>query len=91
MRIHGLGAQRVGEVEPRNPEPVGPMPRAERTSPATKARGAQRIVAALSHDEATSAERVAAVRAAIENGTYRIDFEQLAERIADEEIARRQG
>jgi anti-sigma28 factor (negative regulator of flagellin synthesis) len=42
----------------------------------------------VSRGEAAQAERVAALRAAVQGGTYRIDLDKLAERIADDELAR---
>jgi hypothetical protein len=91
MRIIGLGSSGVGGLDPRKREPVGPVPRAEGTEPVRLAAGSRRVLAAVARDEASSADRVAAVRAALANGTYTVDLDRLAERIADEELARSKG
>ncbi len=91
MRIQGLGPNGVGEAtagESKKPEPVGPAPRVDAAQPVRVGTGAQRIVSAVTRDERASAEKVSAVRAAVDSGTYRVDFDKLAERIADEEMAR---
>jgi anti-sigma28 factor (negative regulator of flagellin synthesis) len=44
--------------------------------------------AASGRSDAARAARLSAVRAALVDGSYQVDFKALAERIADEELAR---
>ena len=89
MRIHGLGPNGVADsAERKAPEPVGPAPRADRASSVRMGTGAQRIVSSVSRDEKMSAEKVASVKLAVDSGTYRIDYDKLAERIVDEDVSR---
>jgi len=55
------------------------------------ASGTQVLSAAVSRDSAVRSERVASVRAQIQSGTYAIDRDKLANRIADDELERAGG
>jgi flagellar biosynthesis anti-sigma factor FlgM len=90
MRIDGIGAPPVHERDAKKTEPVAPTRPVEPSGSAPvvvgpKARG---IAATVSKEEEAQAERVAAIRAAVNDGSYRVDLDHLAERIADDELAR---
>ncbi len=74
------GVQRAGGVRSvgrdQSTEGVG---EAVALSPAAKA---------LSAEDADRAARLAEVRQALDNGSYQVDFERLADRIVEEEAAR---
>jgi negative regulator of flagellin synthesis FlgM len=89
MRINGFG---TGSVEDRE------RPKADPATTAAPAKGgessvivspgAQVLSAAVSRGDAARSERVAAVREQVQSGTYQVDRQKLAERIADDELVR---
>ena len=87
MRIHGLG---TGSVEERDRSKTESADKTSAKDPASVvvSQGAKDLSAAGSRAHAARAERVAQVREKVQNGTYQVDRQKLAERIADDELAR---
>lgn len=92
MRVNGSGVGNVGERQ--NQERVGDRGQKSATvdkpGTATEAvvvsAAASDLVSAAGRGKAVHAERVEKVRQAIKNGTYKVDLDRLAAKIADEEI-----
>ncbi len=91
MRIHGFGAGSIEERErAKTTEPATPAPAAKRgeQDSVVVSSVAREISAAVARQTAARSERVATVRAQVESGSYPIDKDKLAERLADDELAR---
>ncbi|MSP59501.1 MAG: flagellar biosynthesis anti-sigma factor FlgM [Myxococcales bacterium] len=89
MRVPGSGVPEIGKAAVERP----------RSQPATGKHAipsdavvvstqATALSAAAGERQAARAERVADVRARVQSGGYRVDVRKLAERIADDELAR---
>jgi flagellar biosynthesis anti-sigma factor FlgM len=95
MRIQGFG---TGSIEDRDRPKTDTSSSGQVTGTDSSARagqasvvvsaGAQEISAAVTRGDAARGERVAAVRAQVQAGTYQIDKQKLAENIADDELLR---
>ena len=93
MRIHGFGTGSVEERDRSKAEPnaqVPPSQGGDRDAVVVSS-GTQMLSAAVSRGSAVRSERVASVRAQIQSGTYVIDRDKLANRIADDELERAGG
>lgn len=87
MRIYG---QQIHA--PELTSEVRKVAKSEQESPAAVvSKGVTEASASAARAEAASAQRIAELKAQVENGTYRVDFDRLAEKLADEEIARAMG
>jgi anti-sigma28 factor (negative regulator of flagellin synthesis) len=58
------------------------------TPAAVVSKGVAEASAASATAEAASLQRINELKSQIENGTYEVDFDRLADKLADEEIAR---
>jgi len=90
MRIHGFGAGSIEERERAKSEPTTPAPamKAGGQESVVVSDGAREVSAAVARQSAARSERVASVRAQVQSGSYKIDRDRLAERLADDELAR---
>lgn len=100
MRIGGSdgkspdGAQAPGRKVASTQETNGGAPRAQGAdgnSAAVVSSGASDLAARTEKSEQAHAERVEGIRLKITRGEYKIDYEELARRIVDEEMARASG
>jgi len=90
MRIHGFGTSSVEERERAKTESATPSSGTDAKSQASVvvSHGAQQISAAVSRSDSARTQRVAEVRAQVQAGTYVIDRDRLAAKIADDELGR---
>ena len=91
MRIHGFGSAGIEDRERAKADATAQGQDSGKTSgqdPVVVSSGAQEITAAVARQSAARSQRVAAVRAQVESGTYKVDKDKLAERLADDELAR---
>jgi len=92
MRIHGFGTSSVEERERAKTESATPSSGtgsdAKTQASVVVSHGAQQISAAVSRSDSARSQRVAEVRAQVQAGTYSIDRDKLAAKIADDELLR---
>jgi len=85
MRIHGSGVGQVGERDKAvdKKDAAKPSEAAPGVVVSAKARELGEAVAA---DRSARAERLAALRAAVAGGHYKVDYERTAQRFFDDEV-----
>jgi flagellar biosynthesis anti-sigma factor FlgM len=90
MRIHGFGTGSVEERDRSKAEPNAQVPAADAgdREAVVVSSGTQMLSAAVTRGSAARSERVATVRSQVQSGTYHIDRDKLANRIADDELER---
>ena len=90
MRINGFGAGAIEERDRAKTETTSQPPSKKSSGQASVvvSSAAQEISAAVAQQSAARTQRVAAVRAQVQSGSYKVDKDTLAERLADDELAR---
>jgi anti-sigma28 factor (negative regulator of flagellin synthesis) len=93
MRIQGSSTPEVTKRADEAKTPTAVTGEADKASeagaaPVVVASSAQDIVAGGQRDAAQHASRLSALKDALERGSYKIDYEKLAERIVNDEIER---
>ena len=90
MRMDANAPQAVAGCQTKKPEPVAPArPLTAPSGPVHVGKSARGITDEVSHKEAQQAEKVAALKSAVRAGSYKVDLDKLAAKIADDEIAKK--
>jgi flagellar biosynthesis anti-sigma factor FlgM len=92
MRIQGGNTPEVGQRE-EGAKATTSSPTSEATAPASVApvvvsARAQQLVETGARAEAAHGEKLSALRQALDKGTYRVDYDKLADKIVTDEIER---
>ena len=89
MRIHGGSTPEVGQREDgAKPQAPSSALASADAGPVVVSARAQEIVAGGQRDAAAHGSRLSALKQALERGTYKIDYDRLADRIVSDEIER---
>ena len=86
MRIDGTSVASIEEHRKVRAKPVSPSATAN-DAVVVSAR-AQKLMVHASETSDARARRVTEIGTALETGTYRVDYQKVAERLVDEELAR---
>ena len=94
MRIHGNDGGKIGDREkvvgaasaPSGSEAASRTQQIARSGAVVVSQAASELAAQASRGKAAQTERVARVKAAVKDGSYKPDLDRLAEKFVDEEL-----
>jgi flagellar biosynthesis anti-sigma factor FlgM len=87
MRIDGTNVASIEDHRKARTKPVAANPSENNDAVVVSAR-AQRLTAHAQETADARATRVTEIGSALEAGTYRVDYQKVAEKLVDEELAR---